>query len=140
MKPSFYYKLVCVLILPVSLQIPAPRGLCRKQNQQCQGVYLAFLFSFEPEVRWHFGLWQTRLRTTKATAAAAELLSEFISTRLSLLVRRTEEVAARTATEVASGMFHLRAFGIWIWASSFLIPFPSGLRPGNFRCIGFIGT
>ena len=29
----------------------------KKISHQCQGVYLAFLFSFGPEVRWHFGLW-----------------------------------------------------------------------------------
>jgi hypothetical protein len=35
---------------------------------------------------------------------------------------RNDEVAVRTTTQVAPGMIHLMAFGIWIWGSSFLFP------------------
>jgi len=73
--------------------------------------------------------WSLANATTKTAAAATVFLSELASNRLILFVRHTEEVAVRTTTQVASGMMHPMAVGIWIWGSSFL--FPQALIPVN---------
>ena len=68
--------------------------------------------------------------TTEAAAAAAALLLELASIRLSLFERRTERVAARTTTQVATGMIHLvMTVEVWIWGFSLL--FPQALIPAN---------
>jgi hypothetical protein len=61
--------------------------------------------------------WSLANATKKAAAAAAALWLELASSRLLLFVRHTDEVAVRTTTQVASGMVHLMAVGIWIWGS-----------------------
>ena len=73
--------------------------------------------------------WSLANATTKAAAAAKASLLELASSRLLLFVRLPGEVAVRTTTQVASGMIHLMAVGIWIWGSSFL--FPQALIPVN---------
>ena len=73
--------------------------------------------------------WSLANAPTKAAAAAAAFLLELASNRLLLFVRHTDEVTVRTTTQVASGIIHLMAVGIWIWGSSFL--FPQALIPVN---------